>query len=192
MTPRRDLNRTAPPVLNDPIYRSAKSAVRRRSAEYADLFTREDLQDLTSEVWIKYHQKWSAGKKPDNLHAWMSAVAAASVIDELRRRTARPKLARLPEGDDAADVVERVLVDLRTPSAITHYSVLLQTALDRLGEVHPEDPRLIKMRHVSGLSNAEIAAVLVLKEETVKKRLQRATERLIGLVVGLSGSGPST
>ncbi|GAA3755084.1 hypothetical protein GCM10022240_05110 [Microbacterium kribbense] len=178
-------NLTAPAVRNDPIYQAAKRAVARRSSEYRDLFTHEDLQDLTGDVLTAYHRKWTAGSAPDSLDAWMSRVAQAAVVDELRRRNARPKPAPLPAGTDRADAaarLERAFIDLRTPSAVTHCALLVQTALERLGQTHPNDRALLERRHLLGATVAEIAHDLNLKEETVKKRLQRATARLAAIL----------
>jgi len=118
------------------------------------------------------------------LNAWMSTVAGSVVVDELRRRRVRPRAVALPEDDDT--LLERVFVELRTPSALAHPSVLLQTALARLAEAFPDDPRLIELRHVQGLRNAEIAAELGIAEETAKKRLQRATERLATILTAMA------
>ena len=117
----------------------------------------------------------------------MSTVAASAVVDALRRKRVRPRAAALPEDDaDAESVLADAFVDLRTPSAQTHHALLLQTALARLAEAYPDDPHLIELRHLRDLRNAEIAAELGVSEETVKKRLQRATERLAGILAAMA------
>ncbi|GAA4487484.1 hypothetical protein GCM10023171_25260 [Microbacterium panaciterrae] len=180
-------NLTQPAVRSDPIYQAAKRAVGRRSREYADMFSREDLQDLTTDVWSRYHQAWTHGRAPESIAAWMSTVASSAVVDALRRRRVRPRAAALPEDDAEAEaVLADAFVDLRTPSAQTHHALLLRTALARLAEAYPDDPHLIELRHLRELRNAEIAAELGASEETVKKRLQRATERLLAILTAMT------
>ena len=67
---------------------------------------------------------------------------------------------------------------MATPSLITHHKMLLFDALDVVAKKHPKDPELIRLRYESGLSVGEIADRLGESDETVKKRIQRATKRL--------------
>lgn len=173
--------------LRDEVRPLIAKMVAKRAASYSDLLTAQDREDLVGVVLTKYHNKWGRDERPDRLGAWLKPVVEASIVDELRRQGARPRIANLPNDDEGVRFDE-LLVALRTPSSVAHTSKLLGDALAEVAKKYPTDVELIRLRYLNDLDLTEIAIRLGVGEETAKKRLQRATTRLRNAVVGLAGS----
>lgn len=177
--------------LRDVVRPLVVKMVAKRAAAHHDLLTADDRDDLVGVVMEKYHRQWGRGDGPDYLGGWLRPVVEASIVDELRRRAARPKIAAPADQSRGQVPFEELLVSLLTPSLQTHYTRLLQDALAELAIDRPHDPELIQLRYSDGLELAEIATRLGLSEETVKKRVQRATIRLRSILTRLTGSQES-
>lgn len=174
--------------LRDVVRPLTVQLVAKQAAGYADILTAADRDDLVGEVLAKYHKKWGRGRGPDHLGAWLKPVVERTIIDELRRRGARPKMAALLDSTEGRVPFEDLLVSLRTPSLHLHYAKLLDDAMREIARQHPADPALIEWRYAYGLELAEIAARLGVSEDTAKKRVQRATTRLRNVVTRLAGT----
>lgn len=173
--------------LRDVVRPLSVKMVAKQAARYPDLLTAEDREDLVEEVMARYLRKWDRGPGPDHLGAWLKPVVERTIVDDLRRRGARPKLAAPPEEADDLPF-ETMLASLLTPSLQTHYTKLLRDALSQVGREHPGDPELLEMRYAQGLDLTEVAERLGVNEDTAKKRVQRATVRVREAVTALAGT----
>jgi len=138
----------------------------------------EDLEDLVATTallaWRARHRFDDTGKHSPILAftAWVLMIAKNAARDEYRRRSNRPFVASLPEGvGDRLPKYEFGYEDVETTE-------LLEQILVFLSPVHREIVTLT----VNGLPQVAIAAKLGIPKETVRSRLNRARERVWGLV----------
>lgn len=181
---RADRNWTQPDdivYIRDVVQPQVKRSVSKQYAPFSDLLDRDELVGVVME---KYFKKWGRSDRPDHIGAWVKTVVHAAIVDEVRRRQVRPhdRLAAEPDRDERPDgggsaIIDQAFADLATPSLMTHHKLLLLEALEALGERHPEDVRLIRLRFEHGMKVREIAEHLGENEEKTKKRIQAATRR---------------
>ncbi|MBS0261640.1 MAG: sigma-70 family RNA polymerase sigma factor [Planctomycetes bacterium] len=134
----------------------------------------ELVEDMVQATLIEALQAWRV-RLPENPSAWVYQIARRKTIDALRRdQTGRRIAAELGRGPDhAADD----LADLFLDSEIADSQLRMIFAC-----CHPdlarENQLALTLKALCGFSHSEIARALLLGEETVKKRLQRATRGL--------------
>jgi RNA polymerase sigma-70 factor (ECF subfamily) len=129
-------------------------------------------------------QSWRVHGVPDNPSGWMHKITRNKVIDALRRRESlhrlTPDLRRLKPLFASPDYD-----DLFLDSHIEDSQLRLMFAC-----CHPiltrENQIALTLKSLCGFSNAEIARGLLLSEDTVKNRLQRARQHLADQAVELA------
>jgi RNA polymerase sigma-70 factor (ECF subfamily) len=136
----------------------------------------ELVEDMVQSALVEALQAWRAHGVPDNPSAWMHRVARNKVLDALRHRETVLRLAPAWAQLRPA-ATEPAIDDLLLDSQIEDSQLRLMFAC-----CHPilarENQIALTLKSLCGFSNAEIARGLLLAEETVKKRIQRARQQL--------------
>jgi RNA polymerase sigma factor (sigma-70 family) len=142
------------------------------------------VEDMVQSALVEALQAWRVHGVPDNPSAWMHRVARNKVVDALRHRDTllrlAPGWARLrplacePQFDDLFLDSQIEDSQLRLIFACCH------PALARENQI------ALTLKSLCGFSNLEIARGLLVTEETVKKRIQRARQQLVEQGVDLS------
>jgi RNA polymerase sigma factor (sigma-70 family) len=127
-------------------------------------------EDVTGDVFASAFTAYQRVRpEPDGVRPWLFRIARNAVIDQYRREGRRRSLlARIGRDRHYPASVEdsaEQRSDLRSVCA----------AIDRLRE---RDRQLVGLRVAAGLSYAEVAAVLGMREGTAKMATHRALERV--------------
>lgn len=135
----------------------------------------EDAADLTQEAYLNAWRGLSSFQGESAFSTWLYRLTTNVCIDFLRRERRRQAIAGAVSLDDS-EVDYANLVPDRAPSP---HEILegreLKAAISRgLRQLSDEHRQVLVLREVTGLSYAEIAAVLGLEEGTVKSRIARA------------------
>ena len=123
-----------------------------------------DSEDAAAEVFAVAWRRLD--RVPPSSRAWLLSVAYRVVGNHYRARRRRARLSDRLAADRPVPV---------EPSASDLETRLLTQALDSL---RPSDRELLRLSSWDGLSNAEIAAVMGIKQNAVDQRLFRARSRL--------------
>lgn len=130
-----------------------------------------DLQlaeDAVQEAAIRAMRQWPVSGVPDSPRAWLTVTAKRAAIDALRRESVRTTREREAVHLDLGEPPEHVVHDdmLRLMFTCTHPALSLESAVT------------LALRTLCGLSNAELAAVLLTTESAVAKRLTRTRAKI--------------
>jgi RNA polymerase sigma-70 factor (ECF subfamily) len=134
------------------------------------------VEDVVQATLLSALEAWRVRGVPDNPSGWVHRVARNKVLDALRR----DQVARRALGEWAASrpAREQGLDELFFDSEIEDSQLRMMFAC-----CHPrlarENQLALTLKALCGFGNAEIARALLVGEEAVKKRLQRATRDLI-------------
>lgn len=182
MPSRSDSHAAARPAGDDQLVDSARSGDRaafdelvRRHADrlYAVLlrFTGDpdEAEEATQEAFLRAWRRLDAFQGRSQFFTWLYRIG----INEAKRRAERrPPPGRVITSDERT--VEQVADERAGPAAQAEHGEL-RTALEGAIRGLPEDYRLpLVLRDIEGLSTAEAANVMDLKEPAFKSRLHRA------------------
>ncbi len=122
-------------------------------------------EDLAQQTFVKAFRALTQNPPPDNLHAWLYAIATNTALSALRRRRL---IAWLPFQTSPEEMHPAAGPDQET---LLGERELLAQALDRLPK---RDAACLLLHFQQGLSCAELAAVLDVSLSAAKMRLYRA------------------
>ncbi|MBT9152621.1 MAG: ECF RNA polymerase sigma factor SigE [Firmicutes bacterium] len=139
---------------------------------------REDSLDLTQESFVRVFRALKSFKGDSSLGTWIHRIVNNVVIDELRKRQRRPKVALNTDALLTTDEGEHAL-EISGKREDTPEEQLLR--MERIAEIEQalamitsEHRLVLIMRDIEGLSYEEMAQILALNIGTVKSRLSRA------------------
>jgi RNA polymerase sigma-70 factor (ECF subfamily) len=140
------------------------------------------VEDMVQATLLDALEAWRVRGVPDNPSGWVHRIAKNKILDALRRDQIGQRV--LGEWAAARPRHEEGLDELFIDSEIEDSLLRMMFAC-----CHPhlarENQLALTLKALCGFGNAEIARALLVGEETVKKRLQRATRDLIDQQIAL-------
>jgi RNA polymerase sigma-70 factor (ECF subfamily) len=140
------------------------------------------VEDMVQATLLDALESWRIRGVPDNPSGWVHRVARNKILDALRRDRIGQRItqewgARRPPHEESLDelFLDAEIKDsqLRMIFACCHPHLARENQL------------ALTLKALCGFGNSEIARALLVSEETVKKRLQRATRDLIDHEIAL-------
>lgn len=136
---------------------------------------KEVAEDVVQDAYLKI---WSrAGDFDPDIAApltWMAAIVRNRALDELRRRTARPK----SDGDESA--LENLPSDDEHPLVGLERDEAVQRLLRCMDALEPEKKEIVRLAYLHGMSREDLAARFSRPEGTIKTWLHRSLAQLKG------------
>ncbi len=181
----------------DELLRRYRLRLRRMVDVHLDqrLATRVDPSDIVQDALIDAAAGLSGylEKRPLPFYPWLRQFAWNRLVDMHRRHTARMRDVRR-EVDwhlsdvSACELAERFVDSGTSPSVRLNRAELSKRVREILSAMRTHDRQVLVLRHLEELSTAEIATVLAISEEAVKKRHARALLRLQHELIDISGA----
>jgi RNA polymerase sigma-70 factor (ECF subfamily) len=134
------------------------------------------VEDMVQETLLDALESWCIRGAPENPAAWVREVARNKILDALRRgRTGERALEKWAVARPPAEIgVDELFVDSQVEdSQLRMMFACCHPRLDRADQV------ALTLTALCGFGNAEVARALLVSEEAIKKRLQRATRDLV-------------
>lgn len=138
----------------------------------------EDAADLTQEAFLKAWRNLESFHFESAFSTWLYRLASNTCLDFLRQAKRRPTVSLVTEDDEGEEQIMDVADDAATPEEQVITNLDREALCEGLNRLPEEQRQLLILRAVNGLSYAEIAQILSIKEGTVKSRLARARETL--------------
>lgn len=145
------------PIVYGELRRLGRSAMRRQGSQSV-------LQPtvLVHEAWLRIaNDRHFSIASRCQFYALAAKMMRDILVDHLRRRRAAKREGSRIEIalDDASPAVQPAFVDF----------LILDDAMNRLGEISPRYPRIIELRYLAGLTIEETADVLGISHATVER-----------------------
>jgi RNA polymerase sigma-70 factor (ECF subfamily) len=142
---------------------------------------RQEAEDIAQEAFLRLYRALPGLRGDCRVMTWLYKVVSRLVIDHFRREKVRRRLFFFRRGDEDADPVVRYA----DPAASPRDQLLGREARDCLlramKQLSARQRAVFVLRHQEGLSLKEIAALLGIREGTVKVHLHRAVRYLRGV-----------
>ena len=140
------------------------------------------VEDMVQATLVDALQAWRVRGVPDNPSGWVHRIAKNKILDALRRdKIGQRVLGELAVTRSTPDAgIDELFLD--TEIADSQLRMMFACCHPQLAREHQ---LALTLKALCGFGNSEIARALLVSEETVKKRLQRATRDLIDHQVAL-------
>ncbi len=139
----------------------------------------ELIEDAVQDTFLKASIKWR-DKLPENPEAWLMKAAKNRVIDIFRQINAEKKRqVKISHGTITLEINDFFLDHEVADSQLRMIFVACHPALSKKEQI------AFALKAISGFSMKEIAAALLQNEETIKKRLVRARQKIKDLNITL-------
>ncbi len=151
-----------------------------------DELARDITQDTFVDAWRAASRDIAPFNAPDDLtgiRRWLFTVSYRHAIKHLRRRKSITW-----ESLDAREIItpDVLRAHVRFEDALAEAEALRMA----LRSVEPEDAACVLLQVIHGFSTAEIAGILAIRADTVRKRLSRTKQRLRDAYLALSQPQP--
>ena len=144
----------------------------------------EDALDLSQEAFLNAWRGLDKFQGDSSFSTWLYRLASNACIDFLRREKRRKDISMTVSLDDEEEERQAELPDHRhSPEREVERRELREDIRRGLMSLSEEHLQVLVMRELSGMSYAEIGAVLKLEEGTVKSRIARARVALRKILV---------
>ncbi len=131
------------------------------------------VEDVVQEAFIKAISTWREGQTPDNPAAWLHRVARNKAIDRIRMDKSR--IRRNEKFTNFQPIEEKIETFLDSEIEDSQLRLIFTCCNLDLNEV---DKIALTLKVISGFGIKEISKALMVKRETIKKRLHRAKSKL--------------
>lgn len=133
------------------------------------------VEDMVQATLLEALESWQVRGVPDNPSAWVHRVAKNRILDALRRdRIGQRVVGQWAQTNGRRDTqVEELFLD--SEIADSQLRMMFACCHPRLAR---ENQIALTLKTLCGFGNSEIARALLVEEETIRKRLQRATQSL--------------
>ena len=138
----------------------------------------EDAMDLTQETFLKAWRSLGSFRADAAFSTWLYRLCSNLCIDHLRREQKRKVLPLHVEDSDGNGRPLDVPDPAAGPEERLSAQEDRQRVADALQSLEPEYREALTLRVIHDLSYADIAAVLQVREGTVKSRIARAREKM--------------
>jgi len=132
----------------------------------------ETIEDAVQDTFIKAVATWR-DEIPENPEAWLTKAAKNRVIDLFRKLSSEKHRGGLFENGTVSIALNELFLDDEIEDAQLR---MIFTACHPY--MDPRDQIAFALKTIAGFSQKEIAAALLLKDETIKKRLVRARKTI--------------
>jgi RNA polymerase sigma-70 factor (ECF subfamily) len=141
------------------------------------------VEDMVQATLLDALDAWRVRGVPDNPSGWVHRVTRNKILDALRRDQIGQRV--LGEWAATRPAPDQGIDDLFLDSEVedSQLRMIFACCHPRLAR---ENQLALTLKALCGFGNSEIARALLVTEETVKKRLQRATRDLVEHQVSLS------
>ena len=127
----------------------------------------EEAKELTSDAFLKTWEYLMEGKPVKSVSGLLYAIARSTIVDHYRK-----KKLLLVSFDDAPDIADHKL------EGFVEANEEVKATLAAISKLKDEYREALMMKHIDGLTNAEIANALDKSNGTIRVLLHRATEAL--------------
>jgi RNA polymerase sigma-70 factor (ECF subfamily) len=139
------------------------------------------VEDMVQSTLLDALTAWR-GQVPDNPSGWLHRVAKNKILDALRRNQIGRRVIEELAAEQAASESELDELFLDSEIEDSQLKMMFACCHPRLAR---ENQLALTLKTLCGFGNSEIARALLVEEETVKKRLQRATRDLVDNKIAL-------
>lgn len=131
------------------------------------------IEDIIQESFLAAMKTWSIKGMPENPEGWLMQVSKNKLINELKKNSNRDRLNKQFAGESLEEKVEELFLDKEIKdSQLRALFACCNPFLSKKEQI------MLTLKILSGFSDAEIAAALLMTPDAVKKAIYRAKKSI--------------
>ncbi len=135
--------------------------------------SQDEAADLVQTAFVKGYRKLASCRDPEKVGAWLFRILANLVKDHIRSSR---------RGTVALDAIPELPASRGDPLEVAHEGEVRQKVRLAMGRLTPEQREAFTLKHMEGRSYEEMAATLDVSVASLKMRVRRARDALMGLL----------
>jgi len=140
------------------------------------VFSREDAEELTQDVFVKAFTKLNSFRGGSSLSTWLYRIAYNTAISSTRKQKyVYPEIDEKMLGNIPDAAVDELLDK-------EHDEALMQRMEAAIERLNPKDRALISLYYSEERSISEVSAITALSPENVKVKLFRVRKKIVFLI----------
>jgi len=150
------------------------------SLSYRMLGKSDEAEEAVQEIFLRVYRSLSRFRLSDRFHPWLYTIA----INWLRSRKKRRWLRNRHEINSSQEIVSELSLHKhgKDPSEILEKKEGERVAQEAILKLNKKHRAVFILRHIEGLSSAEVSKILKIPEGTVKTHLHRAKQELVKIL----------
>ncbi|MBM3214342.1 RNA polymerase sigma factor [Candidatus Poribacteria bacterium] len=155
------------------------------SKAYRMLGNHEDAEEAWQDIFMRVWQKielWNPER--GSFQSWLNQIAKNAIIDVFRKKNRLREVLQYGEDDAVEEMLNRFRDESPLPDELLEAQEIRELIQQALNQMTKKNHRVAwVLRHLEGMSIAEISEALNQKENTVKVWIFRATRELKQILV---------
>jgi len=144
---------------------------------YRFLFTQEDAEDISQDVFIEVYQSISSFRAEAKLSTWIYRITVTKCLDEIKRRKRKKRITSVGKLLHIDDIVGW-LAGGESPEKTLHYDEKMKQVMRALDSL-PDNQRVAyTLSKIEGYTNSEIAEIMSTTIIAVESLVSRAKKKV--------------
>jgi RNA polymerase sigma-70 factor (ECF subfamily) len=141
---------------------------------YSFVRNEHDADDIVQNVFINAHKGIEKFRGDSSLYTWLTRIAINGVKSHYRKK----KLYSLFQQSEEGDIMNEPRDDSQNTERSAETNILLGKVGRAIGDLPMRQKQVFVMKHINGMSIAEIVDVLRIPEGSVKSNIFKAVRNL--------------
>lgn len=155
------------------------------------LQNRQDAEEAMQDIFVKIHTKLGGFEGKSSLKTWVYRIVVNHCLDVLRNRQRQRRLAFFTQLFTGKNTTPLEMPHFEHPGVLLEDREALEILFQKINQLPENQRTALILRYLDGLSQREIADIMLISEKAVESLLQRAKLNLEKKLGGSEGNGVS-
>ena len=146
---------------------------------YRFLFTQEDAEDISQEVFIEVYQSISSFRADSKLSTWIYRIAVTKCLDEIKKRNRKKRISSMGKILHL-DTIAQWLTGGESPDKKLYTDEKMSAVMQALNTLPDSQRVAFTLSKIEGYSNSEIAEIMNTTTIAVESLVSRAKKKVSG------------
>lgn len=144
---------------------------------YRFLFTHEDAEDISQDVFIEVYQSISSFRADSKLSTWIYRITVTKCLDEIKKRKRKKRITSVGKILHIDNIAEW-LAGGESPDKLLHHDEKMKQVMKALDSLPDSQRVAFTLSKIEGYTNSEIAEIMNTTTIAVESLVSRAKKKV--------------